>query len=74
MYKVEKYAIYKNFICYRIAFDLKRLKKNYGNFIILFIAFLFILVMIINFFTNECFVKIFHKSIIIICKAIKLNI
>ena len=48
-YKVEKYANVKVAVCYQKVFDLNRLKKNYGSYIILGIVILFIILMAINF-------------------------
>jgi hypothetical protein len=50
-YKIEKYANIKVFICYDLVFDIQRLKRNYGSYMIICISLLFIILMIINFFT-----------------------
>ena len=50
-YKIEKYANIKVFICYNLVFDIERLKRNYGSYMIICISLLFIILMIINLFT-----------------------
>ena len=50
-YKLEKYANIKIATCYKQVFNLSRLKKNYGSYFIIVIAFLFIITMIIIFAT-----------------------
>ena len=47
-YKLEKYANIKVVICYLKVFDIERLKKNLGSYLIIIIGFLFIIFMIIN--------------------------
>ena len=51
-YKIEKYSNIKVFICYNLVFDIERLKRNYGSYMIINISLLFIILMIINFFSN----------------------
>ena len=48
-YKLEKYANIKIAICYHQVFNKENLKKNIGSYIMIAIAFLFIISMIINF-------------------------
>jgi hypothetical protein len=50
-YKLEKYANIKIVTCYKLVFNLSRLKKNYGNYSIIIIGSLFIITMIIIFAT-----------------------
>ena len=50
-YKVEKYTNIRVFICSKKIFDFKKLKKNYGNYIILFIGLIFFILMISVFLT-----------------------
>ena len=50
-YKIEKYTNIRVFICYEAVFDLNKIKINSGSYILLSIALLFIIIMIINFFT-----------------------
>ena len=50
-YKIEKYANIRIIVCYSQVFNLDKLKKNYGSYILLFISSFFIIVMIINFLT-----------------------
>ena len=51
-YSFKKYTNYKVLKCFRLAFDFNRLKKNIGNYVILFIILSFIVLMIIIFFTQ----------------------
>ena len=50
-YKVEKYSNIKVVICYEQVFNLEKLKNNYGSYFTLITTFLFVITMIINFFT-----------------------
>ena len=50
-YKIEKYANIKVVTCYHQVFNIIKLKQNYGSYIIISIALIFIILMIINFVT-----------------------
>ena len=64
-YKVERYANIKVVICYRQVFNKERLKKNWGSYITIIIAFLFIISMSLNFINiNKRIRKIIHKLIL----------
>ena len=64
-YKLENYANIKVAICYNQVFNKERLKKNIGSYIMIVIAFLFIISMAINFINiSNRINKIIHKLII----------
>ena len=76
-YSFEKYTNYKVLKCYKLVFDLERLKNNKGSYILFIIIILFILNMIINFITqNKIYGKILDEIIYmnsIIDKKIKIK-
>ena len=61
-YKIEKYVNIKVLICYNLGFDIERLKRNNGSYIIISISLLLIILMIINFFTSIYSNKTENKS------------
>ena len=63
-YNFDKYTNYKVLKCYSLVFDLNKLKKNYGSYILTFIILIFIIVMIINIITqNDKYMKILDEII-----------
>ena len=63
-YKLEKYANIKIAICYHQVFNKERLKKNIGSYIMIAVAFLFIISMAINFINiSNRINKIIYKLI-----------
>ena len=48
-FKIVKYSNIKILICYKLVFDLNRLKNNFGSYIMIFTGCIFTILMIINF-------------------------
>ena len=64
-YNLEKYANIKIVTCYKQVFNLSKLKKNYGSYLIITMACLFIITMIIIFATIHKKMNEIIKNIII---------
>ena len=62
-FKIVKYSNIKVFICYKLVFDINRLKQNYGSYIMIFTGCVFIILMIIIF-------SQLNKTILIIIEEI----
>ena len=52
-YKSNSFSNFKVIVCANLVFSLAGQKKNYGSYILLSIIFIFIIIMIISFITNE---------------------
>ena len=62
-YKIDEFSNIKVAACYNLVFNLIRLKKNYGSYIIISVSFIFIITMIINFITINQKIKSIFKNI-----------
>ena len=63
-FSFDKYTNYKVLKCYNLAFNLKKLKKNIGSYIIIFILICFIIVLSFNFNTQiNNYEELFNKII-----------
>ena len=63
-YKIEKYTNIKIGMCYKKVFNLNIFKKNYGNYIILIIGFIFIVLMGFNLINLRRKVMFFIQKLI----------
>jgi hypothetical protein len=52
-YKSNSFSNFKVIVCAKLVFSLIGQKKNYGSYILLSIIFIFIIIMIVSFITNE---------------------
>ena len=73
-YKFEKYSNIIIMKCYKLAFNLDKLKKNYGSFFMITLGCLFLFTMTIIFLILNKKINVIINSIIIEYRSLKLNI
>ena len=72
-YKIEKYSNVRIIKCYNLAFNMDKLKKNYGSFFIIILGCLFLFSMLIIFSILNKKINVIINSIIIKYRSLKLN-
>ena len=73
-YKFEKYSNLAIMKCYKLAFNLDKLKKNYGSVFMIILGSLFLFIMIIIFSILNKKINVIINSIIIEYRSLKLNL
>ena len=73
-YKFEKYSNIIIMKCYKLAFNLDKLKKNYGSFFMIILGCLFLFTMLIIFSILNKKINVIINSIIIEYRSLKLNL
>ena len=73
-YKFEKYSNMVIMKCYKLAFNLDKLKKNYGSFFMITLGCLFLFTMLIIFSILNKKINVIINNIIIEYHSLKLNL